>query len=280
MRRDPSVVTADFKILGGRRLFCLHHAPTGGAPARRVLLVPPFAEEMNKCRPLLARLGRQLALRGCAVLMVDLSGTGDSAGDFGDVGWSDWIADLAAADAWFAAAHPAARPSWLAVRSGALLLAGMQRERNALSGADVVLWQPALDGARFLQQFLRLRSMAGRMAGAGESVAELQASLQRGEVVEVAGYALAARLTDELAAVTIDANVLAPAAHVHVLEFKRDGGAVSLPAERLVGALLAAGTRASALTVDCEQFWTTQEIALPQAAIAATLAAFQRPTEH
>ncbi len=268
-------VTADFKTLGGRQLFCLQHAPADDDVRCRVLLTPPFAEEMNKCRPLLARLAQQLASNGCAVLLADLSGTGDSAGDFGAATWAHWVADLLAADDWLTARYPAARPAHVAVRSGALLLADMQRARNVLAGRQLVFWQPVLSGGRFLQQFLRVRSMAERMAGAGVSVAELQAQLQRGEVVEVAGYALTAELTDGLAASNLGAEQLTAAAHISVLEFKRGGGPVSMPVAELTAALLAAGTEISTESVDCDQFWATQEIALPTEAIAATLTALQ-----
>jgi len=43
-----------------------------------VLFIPPFADEMNKTRQLVAQQARQLAEHNFAVLILDLYGTGDS----------------------------------------------------------------------------------------------------------------------------------------------------------------------------------------------------------
>ena len=67
----------------GEQRLCLFHAPAGVARSK-VLYLHPFAEEMNKCRPMLALTARQLAARGVQVLAVDLHGTGDSSGEFRD----------------------------------------------------------------------------------------------------------------------------------------------------------------------------------------------------
>jgi hypothetical protein len=44
--------------------------------------VPPFAEEMNKSRRMIAEVGRRLEGSGVGMLLVDLFGTGDSEGEF------------------------------------------------------------------------------------------------------------------------------------------------------------------------------------------------------
>ena len=51
-------------------------------PRGCVLVVPPFAEEMNKCRRMVTELAIRLAEQGIATLQPDFYGTGDSAGDF------------------------------------------------------------------------------------------------------------------------------------------------------------------------------------------------------
>ena len=87
---------ARFLDIRARRLFCLHSPAAAHRPQYRVLVVPPFAEELNKCRRMLALTTRQLSMQGCDVLWPDLYGTGDSAGEFGDAVWADWVADLGA----------------------------------------------------------------------------------------------------------------------------------------------------------------------------------------
>ena len=265
-------MSARFLDLNGRRLFLIHVGAAGPA-RRRVLVLPPFAEELNKCRRLLAVTVRHLATVGCDVLWPDLYGTGDRAGDFVDADWSMWRAELEALNAWHAAQLPTTPTCCLAVRSGALLL-GALAARGSYAPTQAVLWQPLFDGARLLQQFLRLRVMAERIGGGNETAAELEQLLARDGHLEVAGYGLNAKLYAELGAAGLRAADLIGVAALSVLEFKAAGGAdVTLPARQFRDALLAQGCAATAQCVAAEQFWATQEISAPQAMIDATLAA-------
>ena len=71
--------------------------PPGGCTARHL---PPFAEEMNHSRRMATLQAHRLAALGIDVLVVDLFGTGDSAGDFADARWETWQEDAKAAVAW------------------------------------------------------------------------------------------------------------------------------------------------------------------------------------
>jgi exosortase A-associated hydrolase 2 len=260
---------AQFLDLNARRLFCNRLA---SHDARwRVLVLPPFGEEMNKCRRLMALCARALAADGCDVLWPDLYGTGDSSGDFEDAGWDSWRADVAALAAWHADQVPLATPALLAVRSGALLVDAMP----AMPQGRVVLWQPVLNGGRFLQQFLRLRVMSQRMSGGSESMAQLEQTLAAGSSVEVAGYTLSARLASGLAAAQLTTASLAHVENLCVLEFKTDvDGTLTLPMQKLLAALTDQGRAASGSCVVAEQFWATQEISAPPSVVEATRAAF------
>ncbi len=66
-------------------------------------MLPPFAEEMNKCRRMMALTAYALQAAGLDVLFVDLFGTGDSGGDFADGSLEVWRSDLHAR-------RPLARP--------------------------------------------------------------------------------------------------------------------------------------------------------------------------
>lgn len=78
------------------RLFLLLRAPRNAS--RCVLFVPPFGEEMNKCRRQVTETAEALILAGYAVLTFDLIGTGDSSGEFTDAKWDAWRSDVASAD--------------------------------------------------------------------------------------------------------------------------------------------------------------------------------------
>lgn len=260
---------AQFLDINGRRLFCLRLR--NDAARWRVLVLPPFAEELNKCRRMIALCARALAAEHCDVLWPDLYGTGDSSGEFEDARWDDWRADVAALAAWHARALPLAASAVLAVRSGALLVDALPLRAEGC----VVLWQPVLDGARFVQQFLRLRVMSARMSGGTETIAQLEQQLAAGASLEVAGYSLSGALATGLGAARLTALSLARAAAVHLLEFKTGAdAAVSLPSQQFISALRDGGSTASATCVLAEQFWTTQEISAPTSVVDATRNAF------
>lgn len=265
-------VTPGFVSVGARRLFCMRYGPAAAPVTRRVLVIAPFGEEMNKCRRLLAQLCRALAARGAEVWVPDLYGTGDSEGDFSEASWSDWQNDVIAVDAEAAIALGALPVVYLALRTGALLLAQVHARLPQFSGATVMLWQPVLDGSRYLAQFLRLRVMASRLAGQDESQQQLMQQLADGHSIEVAGYGLNPALAFGLQDARAGGADFVRAAALCVLEFKlAETAQASVPVQNFVRDCIAGGTSACAQVINCEQFWATQEIAAPQAAIDASL---------
>lgn len=263
-----------FLELNGARLFCLY-GRSAVPPRLQVLIAPPFAEELNKCRRLLGRIVRRLVDGGCDVLLPDLYGTGDSEGAFAEATWERWTADLAAAEQWLAGHSEAPLRGWLAVRSGALLLADSTRTNTDIAAQALVAIQPVPDGRRMLQQFLRLRAMASKFAGGEETVASLEGLLERGESVEVAGYEISAALAVGLGQARLDGTRLPHAARSTLLEFRAsEGGSVSRPVQAVADALADEGRACEAVLVQCEQFWTTQEISAPTPALEAACAPF------
>jgi pimeloyl-ACP methyl ester carboxylesterase len=138
--------------------FCLYHAPAGVCRGALVY-VHPFAEEMNKSRRMAALQARALAAAGFGVLQIDLHGCGDSDGDFGDARWEQWHADLATASSWLHARLGQPVGLW-GLRLGALLALDHARRHTV---HQLVLWQPVLQGAAFLTQFLRLLVASGML---------------------------------------------------------------------------------------------------------------------
>lgn len=87
------------------------------APA--ILFLPPLFEEMNRTRALIVAVMNQLARRGHCCWLLDLSGTGESERDLGEVMWGDWRHDVIAASAYIA--EKAKKPLVASLRGGALL---------------------------------------------------------------------------------------------------------------------------------------------------------------
>ena len=90
-------IRADFLEHQGRKLFYLLFQPSGIEARGSVLFLPPFTEEMHKSRHIVASQAREFAARGYNVLLLDLTGCGDSGGEFADASWKIWLQDAALA---------------------------------------------------------------------------------------------------------------------------------------------------------------------------------------
>lgn len=256
-------------FLAGSGLFAVYHPPAAEiANLGGVLYAPPFAEEMNKSRRMATLQARRLAAAGFGVLIPDLYGTGDSAGDFGDARWTIWRENLTHCADWLRQRGHESLTLW-GLRLGGLLAAELADE---LAAARLLLWQPALSGQRFLQQFLRLRLTADRLKGGSETLARLREALAAGQSLEVAGY----DLHPELASVLEQVRLTSPPAGVRVDWFEVTNavdGSLTPASRRMVEEWRSAGVTAHAQTVVGESFWATQEIAEAPALLETTLAA-------
>jgi exosortase A-associated hydrolase 2 len=251
----------------GRRAFLLMREPaeasrSGGS----VLVVPPFGEEMNKSRRMIAETSQRLCEAGLAVALPDLFGTGDSEGEFRDATIERWIEDLAVASRH---AEARGRPvrAVLAVRLGCALAVAAARAGAVPAVSASVWWQPVLDGKRHLAQFLRLRVAAGSMRGDDpETVDGLRSRSAAGETIAVAGYELSPALVRGLESLGTDA-LPSQAGTLHWLEFVRDAEAAPpLPATRFVERARANGASAALTTLAAEPFWASAEtVRVPKA---------------
>lgn len=252
----------------GSRLFVLLRSPPGPG-GECTLVVPPFAEEMNKCRRIVSDLARRECDKGRGVVCVDLSGTGDSDGEFGTARVDRWIGDLSAAAAWSTAL------GWrvtavLGIRLGAILAARWMRQHSAPL-ARAVFWQPVANGARHMDQFLRLRVMASRMEDdRGETVADLRGRLQAGETVEVAGYELSGKLFADIEALDLVADSAPGFPPIRWFDVVADEALPVVPAtRRVLEQLRVHGGEVHHLQVPGEPFWASTEIVTNSVLVAA-----------
>jgi len=165
-----------------------------------VLLIPPFADEMNKSRRMYSELARKLSNNNLNVLMFDFYGTGDSEGSLEEASWQHWLEDIKSG-----LSHLRDKVggsiNLMAMRTGALLAAGH------LNAADtpinkLLLWQPVIDGKVFFNQFMRLRLASSMMSTDKnkETSKDLKVVLDSGESLEIAGYEITPGLASRLEA--------------------------------------------------------------------------------
>ncbi|MBS1188686.1 MAG: hydrolase 2, exosortase system-associated [Rhodocyclaceae bacterium] len=267
--------TPFFLPAGSGQRFCLYHRPPEEKAGRgAVVFIHPFAEEMNKSRRMAALQARALAAAGYGVLQVDLTGCGDSSGDFAEATWSAWVEDVVRAVAWLRRRN--AGPLWLwGLRTGCLVAAAAAGKIDGV--ANFLFWQPLASGKPFLAQFLRFKT-AGALLGDGAKgmTAELRRQLSAGEAVEVAGYSLSAAL-----ATGLEAAELAPsprAARVAWLEVASRAEAGLAPVSlRSIEAWRQAGHQVRERVVAGQPFWQTVDTVECPALVAATLDALEGP---
>jgi exosortase A-associated hydrolase 2 len=255
---------AFFLQVSGSGRFCLLHLPSG-SPRGAIVCIHPFAEEMNRSRRVAAQQARAFATAGYAVLQMDLFGCGDSAGDFGEASWSQWLADGHAAVHYIQLRVNAPVCLW-ALRSGALLAAQVAGELT--SAVDLLLWQPVLSGNLHLQQFLRLQLAADMLDGKRRGGSEvLRQSLESGVPVEIAGYTIAPDLGLGMAAAE-----LKPVSKVRNIVCLEIGNQTLSPA---LAKLQQAWPELRTSVVDDAQCWLNPDVAECPALIAASLQAVQ-----
>lgn len=255
------------QVGGSARLRCVA-APSSGRPRGTVFLAPPFAEELNKSRRMCALTARALAQDGWRVVRLDLFGCGDSAGEFSEASWSQWIEDLLVEAA--RARDECPGPLWIwCIRAGALFAPELLK---AVPDAGLILWQPVLSGRIHLQQFLRIEG-ASRLVGGAKSAASAATPAQRlaaGEVVEVAGYELPPAVADGLQAAAMTAAMPGPGRMIW-LDLSPVADATPAPAaQQLLAQLRAAGWTVQHDIVLGAPFWHSTEIVENDALIVRT----------
>lgn len=179
--------------------FCLFHEPQGSDKRGSILYLHPFAEELNATRRIVAHQSRKLAQLGYGVLQVDMFGCGDSSGNFEDATWDKWIETARESYVWLT--ENSSNPVWLwGLRAGALLASSLANElgKNQQQAVNLLLWQPVTNGKQMLQQFLRLKDAGEWLGKRSISTTPAEQSWERGEVVEIAGYAISSQLANDL----------------------------------------------------------------------------------
>jgi exosortase A-associated hydrolase 2 len=258
-------------------LFALYFQPDNGleeagSPAKKaILFIPPFAEEMNKARRMVALQARAFCQQGYAVLLLDLFGTGDSQGDFSEAKWSTWLANIETAYHWLRDKGIEDVSLW-GLRVGVLLAMDFLQQHPLIKIDQLIGWQPVLKGELFGAQFLRLRIASAMMDknAPKEKVADLKARLEAGETIEVAGYSLHPDLMLPLMALEAGQFDLANVAQCHVFEMiAAETQAASVSTRRWVNTM-----PEMKITLDLvvgSNFWSTQEIVEVPELIEATV---------
>lgn len=268
-------ISGNFLEHHGRTLFYILLEPTSVKALGSILFLPPFAEEMNKSRHIVASQARALAEKGHRVMLLDLTGCGDAGGDFSDASWQIWLEDaLVAADTLVKMGD---EPLHLwGLRLGALLACEVATERSDVE--KLMLWQPVLNGEQQIDQFLRLRTVGTAVNSSGNFDRKtLWSELRAGRSLEIAGYEMSSSLALEMARSRL--SDLKPACRdIHWLEIgalARDS--LSVASENVIANWEQQGVSLSKSAVLGDPFWRTVDAGINFSLQHITTEAFAQP---
>ena len=240
-------------------LIGFYHPPANHtAPIGDVLLVPAFAEEMNRCRSMVTMQAHALAAFGMGTLVLDMRGTGDSPGEFEQADWQGWSDDLQCGLRWLREHGNGCRTLW-GVRLGALMAAQLAARDSGID--KLLMWMPVVNGKTYWTQFLRIR-IASEM-GLPNGVKSTEALRQQsaaGHVVEASGY-----LVGPILAKQLDSLEMPPAENLigKTIAWFEVGSSADAPMPRanakLVGELQSKGVHITMTQVVGAPFWQVHE---------------------
>ncbi len=240
------------------RIFALHMCPIS-TPRAHILFLPPFCEEMNRCRHLVADQAKRFAKAGYSCLILDLYGTGDSEGELADANWDGWRADAMTGVQWCQQKYAIPFILW-GLRLGALLaldLAAMYADQFR----NLLLWQPVTNGKTFLTQILRARIayLAGNELPP-ETTEEMRLSLQQGKNVEVAGYVLGGNLTGDIDNINMSNFASLSGASIHWLQQStRPEESPPAAVQKVIDQLASQGNNVEIILFQSPQIWQLSE---------------------
>lgn len=167
--------------VAGHDEFCLSF---GGDSARRILVIPPLFDEMNRMRRVLASAMRDLAGRGVGSVLIDLPGGNESLASLHEQSLDTWRDAVATCARQLSVTHIAS------MRGGSLIDSAQ---------LDLPHWRLApVKGASLLKTMIRTRIAGEKEAGNSISEAALLAHAQTAPI-ELAGNMLGSEMVAQLA---------------------------------------------------------------------------------
>lgn len=241
MTVSASLMSARFLGEPGKRFMVVHFNPpkelSGKAPLAHIVYLPPFGEEMNRCRALVAEQARQFACAGYSCTVIDFCGTGDSEGELYETNFAIWLANISLVIDTLLAEHDLPVVLW-GLRLGAVLALEYAAQAE-IPIRDLILWQPVTSCKRYVAQILRQRvaSLVGKDLPP-ETTEEIRQQLQDGQNVEISGYLVGGALIRDIErAEPYGARELCTGA-IHWLEnISEPGGTISTGSGKAVARL-------------------------------------------
>jgi exosortase A-associated hydrolase 2 len=258
MSSEDVAVIPRFMGEDGQRFFTLQFL-AGSKPKAHIVFVPPFGEEMNRCRSLVATQARSFARAGYSCTLVDFYGTGDSQGQLRDATLILWESNIREVTEVLQRDFPAPLILW-GLRLGGLLALHFSM-LPGLCPSDIILWQPVNSASLYITQVLRQR-VASLMVRdlPPETTKEIRHRLAEGEDVEVSGYTLSGTLVEQIEGVDVSSMSELCAGTIYWLEHvTEEGKEIGLASRKVVDQLSQQGNRLEVRTFCDPPIWQIHE---------------------
>lgn len=186
-------------------------------PKAHIVFSPPFGEEMNRCRSLVAQQARIFAESGYSCTVIDFYGSGDSQGELRDASLEIWQDNLRVTIETLQREVCVPVILW-GLRLGAFIALDFA-SRSTVPIDSMVLWQPVVSGERYITQVLRQRvaALAGKDL-APETTAGIRKRLADGERIEISGYTVGGKLMQDVESLSLTRLTALCSGEIHWLE--------------------------------------------------------------
>jgi uncharacterized protein len=178
-------------------LYGVYHPPQGRKAVGAVVLCYPIGGEYMRAHRAFRQLTNFLVRGGFHVLRFDYFGTGDSSGTGVEATLPSWLESIRTTIEEMKDSAGVERVSLVGLRFGASMALLASRDRDDVK--SVVLWDPVLDGARYLADSLTSDNEAESV----EDENEVEADGLPPGTVGMGGFPLTPRLQEELSAVDL-----------------------------------------------------------------------------
>lgn len=220
----PAVETPMFFDNGPYRLFGVLHEPAEPTAAFGWVFCHPFAEEKLWTHRACVSFARTLASRGHWVLRFDAMGNGDSDGQFSEVSMESMLADIACAVRTLEQLSRIGRGvGLLGMRLGGAAAALAAEKLPSVN--KLVLWEPIVDGAKYMQEMLRinLTTQTAVYKEIRHKREDLVRIMQNGATVNIDGYQLGYPCYEQVSAVKLDAAARSFRGRCLIVQLGREG---------------------------------------------------------
>jgi len=221
--------------------------PSGLRNARphAVLFCNPFGQEAVRIHRFFGVLAHRLARAGVACLRFDYHASGESLGDDCEADLDRWVQDVVAADALLRQNAGVHEVDWVAPRL-ASALAVRASAQAPQRPRQLVLWEPVVSGARYVDHLLEVH-------------ASVVADLPDGGVLtgdeEILGFGVSRRLLEQMRAVVPADYQLARTRRVTLVASHQR----ATDADEWVAALQRRGVAVQRETLSLDFDWTSEE---------------------